>query len=90
MNATFLETLVQNPESQSTATIFFIQCMCFAIIPYSSYYYIFDACSRDNICQATENGSSVLLKFLFIEHLLNFITSTYLINIQFLHLLVYI
>ena len=34
--ATLLENLVQNPESQSTGSIFFIQGMCFAIIPFSS------------------------------------------------------
>ena len=49
-------------QSQSTGSIFFIQGMCFAIIPFSSHYYIFDSLSRDNIGQATENGSLVLLK----------------------------
>ena len=69
-------------QSQSTGSIFFIQGMCFAIIPFSSHYYIFDSHSRDNIGQASENGSSVLLKFLIIEHILNFITTTYLENSQ--------
>ena len=36
VHATLLENLVQNPESQSTGSIFFIQGMCFAIIPFSS------------------------------------------------------
>ena len=44
-------------------------------------------CSRDNdnIGQASENGSSVLLKFLIIEHVLNFITTTYLVNSELQH-----
>ena len=46
------------------------------IIPFSSHYYIFDSHSRDNICQASQNTSSVLPKFLTIEHVLNFITTT--------------
>ena len=75
MHATLLENLVQNPESQSTGSIFFIQGMCF----------IFDSHSRDNIGQASENGSSVLLKFLTIEHVLNFITTTYLVNSELQH-----
>ena len=61
VHATLLENLVQNPESQSTGSIFFIQGMFFVIIPFSSHYYIFDSHSRDNIGQARENGSSVLL-----------------------------
>ena len=65
---------------------FFIQGMCFAIIPFSSHYYIFDLHSRDNIGQANENGSSVLLKFLTIEHVLNFITTTYLVNSKLQHI----
>ena len=36
VHASLLENLVQNPESQSTGSIFFIQGMCFAIIPFSS------------------------------------------------------
>ena len=71
VHATLLENLVQNPESQSTGSIFFIQEMCFAIISFSSHYYIFDSHSRGNIGQASENGSSLLLKFLTIEHVLN-------------------
>ena len=70
MHAILSENLAQNPESQSTESIFFIQGM----------YFIFDSHSRDNIGQASENGSSVLLKFLTIEHVLNFITTTYLVN----------
>ena len=85
VHATLLENLVQNPESQSTGSIFFIQGMCFAIIPFSSHYYIFDSHSRDNIGQASENGSSVLLKFLTIENVLNFITTTYLVNSELQH-----
>ena len=49
VHATLLKKLVQNPESQSTRSIFFIQGTCFAIIPFSSRYYIFDSYSRDNI-----------------------------------------
>ena len=41
--------------------------------------------SCDNIGQASENGSSVLLKFLTIEHVLNFITTTYLVNSELQH-----
>ena len=41
VNATLLENLVQNPENQSTGSNFFIQGMCFAIILFSSHYYIF-------------------------------------------------
>ena len=59
--------------------------MCFAIIPFSSHYYIFDSHSRDNIGQASENGSSVLLKFLTIKHVLNFIITTYLVNSELQH-----
>ena len=80
VHATLLENLDQNPESQSTESIVFIQRMCFAIIPFSSHNYIFDSHSRDNIGQASENYSSVLLTFLIIEHVLNFITTTYLEN----------
>ena len=53
--------------------------MCFV------YYYIFDSHSRDNIGQASENGSSVLLKFFTIEHVLSFITTTYLVNSELQH-----
>ena len=59
--------------------------MCFAIILFSSHYYIFDSHSRDNIGQASENGSSVLLKFLTITHVLNFITTAYLVNSELQH-----
>ena len=75
MHAILSENLAQNPESQSTESIFFIQGM----------YFIFDSHSRDNIGQASENGSSVLLKFLTIEHVLNFITTTYLVNSELQH-----
>ena len=53
MHATLLENLVQNTESQSTGSIFFIQGICFAIIPFSSHYHIFDSQNRDNIGQAS-------------------------------------
>ena len=53
--------------------------MCFV------YYYIFDSHSCDNIGQASENGSSVLIKFLTIEHVLNFITTTYFVNSELQH-----
>ena len=79
VHATLSGNLVQNPE---TGSIFLIQGMCLAIIPFTSHYYLFDSHSRDNIGQASENGSSVLLKFLIIEHILNFITTTYLENSQ--------
>ena len=59
--------------------------MCFAIIQFSSDCYIFDSHSRDNIGQAKENGSSVLLKFFTIEHVLNFRTTTYLVNSELQH-----
>ena len=85
VHATLLKNLVQNPESQSTGSIFFIQGMCFAIVTFSSHYYTFDSHSRDNIGQASGNGSSVLLKFLTIEHVLNFITTTYLVNSELQH-----
>ena len=75
MHAILSENLAQNPESQSTESIFFIQGM----------YFIFDSHSRDNIGQASENGSSVLLKFLTIAHVLNFITTTYLVNSELQH-----
>ena len=61
--ATLLENLVQNPESESTGSIFFIQGICFEIIPFSSPYYIFDSHSCGNTNQASENGLSVLLTF---------------------------
>ena len=57
VHATLLENLVQNPESQSAGSIFFIQGMCFAIIPFSSHNYIFDLHSRGKIVQASENRS---------------------------------
>ena len=69
----------------STGSIFFIQGMCFAIIPLSSHSYTFDSHSRDNIGQVSENGLSVLLKFLTIEHVLNFIPTTYLVNSELQH-----
>ena len=59
--------------------------MCFEIIPYSSSCYIFDFHSHDNVGQTTENGFSVLLKLLTIEHVLNFIKTTYLVNNQLQH-----
>ena len=85
MHATLLKNLVQNPESQSTGSNVFIQGRCFAIIPFSSHYYIFDSHIRDNIGQASENGSSVLHKILNIEHALNFITTTYLVDSELQH-----
>ena len=75
VHATLLENLVQNPESQSTGSIFFIQGMCFAIIPFSSHNYIFDV-----VTILVKQVKMVLLKFLTIEHVLNFITTTYLVN----------
>ena len=48
------------------------------MIPYNSDYYIFDSHSRDGLGQSTENGYSILLKFVTIEHVLNFITTTYI------------
>ena len=83
--ATLLKNLVENSESQSTGSIFFIQGMCFAIIPFSSQYYTFHLHSRVNIDQASENDSSILLKFLIIEHVLNFITTIYLTNSELQH-----
>ena len=65
--------------------IFFIQLMYFAIIPFIYHYYIFDLHSRDNTGQVSENGSSVLLKFLTIDAL-NFITTTYLVNSELQHI----
>ena len=59
--------------------------MRFAITSYSSNYYIFDSHSLDNVCQATEKGYSMLLKFLTTEHVLNFITTIYLVNNQLQH-----
>ena len=85
MHATFLENFIQNPESQSTGSSFFIQGICFAIIPFSSHYFIFDSHSHDNIGQASENGSSVLLQFLTTKDFLNFIKTTYLVNSELKH-----
>ena len=87
VNADLLNNLVPNPESQTIGSFFFIQGMCFTIIPYNSNYYIFDshshvACENG---QSSENGYSVLLQFVTIEHVLNFITTTYLINNQLQH-----
>ena len=59
--------------------------MCFAIVPYSSNYYNFDSKSRDNVGQTNENGSSLSIKFLTFEHVLNFIKTTYLVNNQLQH-----
>ena len=83
--ATLLKNLVEKSESQSTGSIFFIQGMCFAIIPFSSQYYTFDLHSRVNIDQASENDSSILLKFLIIQDVLNFITTIYLANSELQH-----
>ena len=58
--------------------------MRFAITSYSSNYYIFDSHSLD-VSQATEKGYSMLLKFLTTEHVLNFITTIYLVNNQLQH-----
>ena len=79
-NDILLDNLVQNSENQTTRSVVFVQGMCFAVIPYSSNYYIFDSHSPDNLGQSIENGYSVLLKFVTTEHVLNFITATYLIN----------
>ena len=66
-----LRKFSSKPRNQWTGSIFVIQEMCLVIIPFSSHYYIFDSHSCDNIGEASENGSSVLLKFLTIEHVLN-------------------
>ena len=46
--------------------------MCFAVIPYNSNNYIFDSHSCDNVGKSIENGYSVLLKFVTIEHVFKF------------------
>ena len=66
--------LNNSAESQTTGFAFFVQGTCFAVIPYNSNFYIFVSHSRDNLDQSIENGYSVLLKFVTIEHVLNFIT----------------
>ena len=85
MHATLLENFIQNPESQSTGSNFFIQGICFAIIPFSSHYFIFDSHSHDSIGQASENGLSVLLQFLTTKDFSNFIKTTYLVNSELKH-----
>ena len=59
--------------------------MYYTIMSYSFNYYISDSKSPDKISQATENCSSVHLTFLTTEHVLNFITWTYLVNNQIQH-----
>ena len=81
----YFKKFSSKPKKSINCVNFFIQGMCFAKIPFSSHYYIFDSHSRDKIGQASENGSSVLLKFLTIKHVLNFITTTYLINSELQH-----
>ena len=78
-------TKYQSSRAGSHQPAFFIQGMCFARIPFSSNYYIFDSHSRDSIGQASENESSVLLKFLTIEDILNSITTTYFVNRELQH-----
>ena len=56
--------------------------MCFAVISYNSNYYIFDSHSCDSLGHSIENGYSVFYKFVTIEHVLNFITKTYLMLSQ--------
>ena len=85
MNIDLLDNLVPNPESGTTGSSFFTQGMCFVIIPYNSNYYIFDLHSRDSLSQSSENSYSILLLFVTSENVLNFITTTYLINNHLLH-----
>ena len=80
VNADLLNNLVPNPESQTTDSIFFIQSLSFGIIQYNSNYYVFDSQKRDSVCQSSKKGYSILLQFVAIEHVLNFITITDLIN----------
>lgn len=81
MNADLLDNIVPNSESQTAGSIsFFIQEMCFSPIPCNSHYYIFDPHNRDNLGQSNENGYSILLQFITIEHALNFITKTHLMK----------
>ena len=75
-NAYLLDNLVPDSESQTTVSIFFNS--RHAMTPYNSDYYIFDSHSRDGLGQSSENGYSILLKFVTIEHVLNFITTTYI------------
>ena len=82
VKADLLDNLVPNPESYTIDSILFIWSRGFVIIPYNSNYYIFDSPSRDNLCQSSENGYSISLQFFAIEHALNFIIPTYLINNQ--------
>ena len=81
----YFKKFSSKPKKSINCVNFFIQGMCFAKIPFSSHYYIFDSHSRDKIGQASENGSSVLLKFLTIKHVLNFIITTYLVNSELQH-----
>lgn len=59
--------------------------MYYTIMSYSFNCYISDSQSPDKIGQATENCSLVYLTFLTTEHVLNFITWTYLVNNQIQH-----
>ena len=82
LNVDLLDSLVPNRENQTTGSIFFIQAICFPFIPYNSNYYIFDSHSGYSFGQSSENVYSILLQFVTIEHVLNFVTTSYLIENQ--------
>ena len=83
-NDNLLDNLVQNPERQTTGSIFLFK-VRLIVIPHNSNRCIFDSPGRDNVGQSIENGSSVLLKLSTTEHVLSFINTTYLINNHLLH-----
>ena len=82
LNVDLLDSLVPNRENQTTGSIFFIQAICFPFIPYNSNYYIFDSHSGYSFGQSSENVYWILLQFVTIEHVLNFVTTSYLIDNQ--------
>ena len=70
-----------HPDSQTTGSAFFIQVICFTVIPYNSYYYIFFVLIV--VIMWINQLKMVIwsyLSFVTIEHVLNFTTTTYLTN----------
>ena len=81
-NNNLLDKLERNPDSQTTGSVFFIQVVCFTVIPYNSYYYIFFVLIV--VIMWINQLKMVIwsyLSFVTIEHVLNFTTTTYLTNV---------
>ena len=81
-NNNLLDKLERNPDSQTTGSVFFIQVICFTVIPYNSYYYILFVLIV--VIMWVNQLKMVIwscLSFVTIEHVLNFTTTTYLTKV---------